>query len=86
MGLCLSPECAFDCRWGVDTHLPRSGSLAQAPLIGRERTEFSGRPRSFTVRPYVIFYEPLAEGDGILVWRVIHGARNLQRLIIPPDP
>jgi len=59
--------------------------LAQARLIGRERVEFSGRPRSFVVRPYVIFYEPLAQGDGILVWRVIHGARDLQRLIVPPE-
>lgn len=59
--------------------------LAEAPLIGRERPEFAGRPRSFAVRPYVIFYEPLVEGDGILIWRIIHGARNLRRAIIPPD-
>jgi len=29
------------------------------------------------VRPYIIFYEPLSEGDGILVLRVLHGARRI---------
>lgn len=58
--------------------------LAYAPKIGRERVEFAGRPRSFAVRPYVIFYKPLADGDGILVWRIIHGARNLVPLVRPP--
>ncbi|TMJ60006.1 MAG: type II toxin-antitoxin system RelE/ParE family toxin [Alphaproteobacteria bacterium] len=55
------------------------------PKIGRERHEFSGTPRSFIVRPYVVFYEPLADDNGILVWRILHGARDLRRLIHPPD-
>ena len=58
--------------------------IAYAPLIGRERPEFSGSPRSMAVKPYVIFYEPLTEGDGILVWRVLHGARDLSPLISKP--
>jgi plasmid stabilization system protein ParE len=58
--------------------------VAFAPYIGRERPEFSGSPRSIAVHPYVIFYEPLPEGDGILVWRVIHGARELRRAVRPP--
>ena len=58
--------------------------VADAPLIGRERPEFPGTPRSIAVRPYVIFYEPLPEVDGILMWRVIHGARNLPRLVRSP--
>jgi plasmid stabilization system protein ParE len=60
--------------------------FAFAPKIGRERSEFSGTPRSFLVRPYVVFYEPLFDDSGILVWRIIHGARDLQRLVHPPDP
>ena len=59
--------------------------LAFAPRIGRERAEFAGSPRSFSVRPYVIFYEPLPEGDGILVWRILHGARDLRPLVRPPS-
>ncbi|HEY5347371.1 MAG TPA: type II toxin-antitoxin system RelE/ParE family toxin [Rhizomicrobium sp.] len=58
--------------------------IAYAPHIGRERSEFHGSPRSVAVNPYVIFYEPLAEGDGILVWRVIHGRRELSRLVRDP--
>jgi plasmid stabilization system protein ParE len=58
--------------------------VAYAPQIGRERPELSGSPRSIAIRPYVVFYEPLREGDGILVWRVIHGARNLPRIVRPP--
>src|SRR5258705_13596729 len=72
----------------ADTFLARlTGAMeviAYAPLIGRERHEFSGSPRSVPVKPYVIFYEPLAEGDGILVWRIVHGARDLHPLIRRP--
>jgi toxin ParE1/3/4 len=58
--------------------------VSQAPYIGRERSEFSGSPRSVVVRPYVIFYNPLPEGNGIMLWRVLHGARLLDHLVEPP--
>lgn len=58
--------------------------LASAPFVGRERSEFEGCPRSLVVRPYVIFYEPLAEGDGIAIWRVLHGARLMEDLLHRP--
>lgn len=58
--------------------------VASAPYIGRERAEFDGSPRSLVVRPYVIFYEPLAEGDGIAIWRVLHGARRMEDLLRKP--
>jgi toxin ParE1/3/4 len=59
--------------------------LAAAPLIGRRRTEFEGTPRSFPVRPYIVFYEPLPKRKGILVWRVVHGARDLVRIVRKPE-
>ena len=59
--------------------------VASAPYIGRERAEFDGSPRSLVVRPYVIFYEPLADGDGIAIWRVLHGARRMEDLLRRPD-
>ena len=34
--------------------------------------------RSFPVGNYLVFYRPLAEGDGIAVIRVLHGARDLR--------
>ena len=55
--------------------------IAYAPHIGRERSEFPGSPRSVAIRPYVIFYDPLPEEDGIRVWRVLHGARDLERIV-----
>jgi plasmid stabilization system protein ParE len=44
----------------------------------------SGAPRSIPMRPYFVFYAPLPEGERILVWRVIHGARELRRLVRAP--
>ena len=72
----------------ADTFLARIyGALevmASAPYSGRERAGFDGSPRSLVVRPYVIFYEPLAEGDGIAIWRVLHGARRMEDLLRKP--
>ncbi len=58
--------------------------LTLAPRIGRVRREFPDRPRSFAVRPHVIFYEALKDDAGIGVWRVLHGARDLQNLVYRP--
>ena len=59
--------------------------VASAPYVGRERSEYRGSPRSIVVRPYVIFYEPLPEGDGVAIWRVLHGARQMDDLIRRPS-
>jgi plasmid stabilization system protein ParE len=59
--------------------------LAALPRSGRVRTEFEGAPRSFVVWPCVVFYEPLADDDGIVIWRVLHGARSFDGLLRPPD-
>jgi plasmid stabilization system protein ParE len=53
-------------------------------MIGRKRTDLRGGPRSFPVRPYTIIYAPLPERDGIFVWRVMHGARDLKRIVKRP--
>jgi plasmid stabilization system protein ParE len=57
---------------------------ADDPLAFARRSEFSGGPRRINVFEYAIFYEPLPEGDGIFVWRIIHGRRNLTRLVRRP--
>ena len=59
-------------------------AAADNPFLYREREEHRGRPRRINVFEYAIFYEPLPEGDGIFVWRVIHGARNLPRHVRRP--
>ncbi|MFO1074034.1 MAG: type II toxin-antitoxin system RelE/ParE family toxin [Geminicoccaceae bacterium] len=53
--------------------------LAASPLAGRERPELRLGVRSFAVAPHVIFYAP--GRDGILVLRVVHGARHLPRAL-----
>ena len=58
--------------------------VSRAPHVGRERAEFAGSPRSIVVRPYVIFYEPLPEGDGAAIWRVLHGARRMEDMLERP--
>ena len=57
--------------------------LAANPMIGSRRSDLTGKPRGFVVRPYTILYEPLPE-RGILVWRIVHGARDLRRIVKPP--
>jgi plasmid stabilization system protein ParE len=56
---------------------------AERPLLHRERREFTGHPRRINVFRYAIFYE--AEHDGIFVWRVLHGSRDLREIVFPPS-
>lgn len=54
--------------------------IAHTPKIGREREEFGAGIRSFPVGNHLIFYRPANSGMsdyGIIVIRVLHGARNL---------
>lgn len=53
-------------------------SLANQPEMGERREDLGQNIRAFVVRPYVIFYEPSA--DGIHVARIIHGAREFPAL------
>jgi toxin ParE1/3/4 len=60
---------------------------AANPHLYAERPEYEGAPRRFSVYDYAVFYEPLPDGDGIFVWRVIHGRRDLGRYVRPvPRP
>ena len=52
--------------------------LAEYPEMGRARHELLVNLRSFTVKNYVIFYQPTA--DGIEVLRVLHGARDIHHV------
>ena len=53
--------------------------LATQPLIGKARREFGAGIRSFPVRDYVIVYRPIL--DGVELVRVVHGARDLERVL-----
>jgi toxin ParE1/3/4 len=53
-------------------------NLAMMPLMGRGRPEVARDVRSFAEPPYTIFYRP--EKDGIMIVRVLHGARDIEAL------
>jgi plasmid stabilization system protein ParE len=59
-------------------------NLAAMPRIGRIRPDFEGAPRVFSIWPWLILYEPLGAGNGIVVWRVIDGRRDLTRSVDEP--
>lgn len=52
--------------------------LAQFPEMGTLRDELAPTLRSFPVGKYLLFYQPIE--DGILVVRVLHGARDIPSL------
>lgn len=54
-------------------------SLAEHPGMGRLREELRPGLRSFSVGNYLILYHAISEG--IAVFRIIHGARSLERLL-----
>ena len=54
-------------------------TLAENPNAGRLREELALALRSLPVGNYVIFYRPQA--DGIVLIRVLHGARDLPELL-----
>src|SRR5690348_5380012 len=53
-------------------------SCARMPGTGKPCDDYRPGLRSVPVGNYLIFYEPTA--DGIVVVRVLHGARDIQRL------
>lgn len=52
--------------------------LAENPEIGTQQDRYKQGLRAFSVGRYFIFYH--REQDTILVYRVLHGARNLEGL------
>ncbi len=54
-------------------------SIAETPGMGRMREELRPALRSFSVGNYLIFYRQIPEG--IAVFRIIHGARELETLL-----
>jgi toxin ParE1/3/4 len=60
-------------------------NLADWPFIGKVRPELDGTPRTFSIWPWIVIYEPQSDGRGIIVWRIVDGRRNLPQLVNAPD-
>ena len=58
--------------------------LAETPGIGRSRKDLRPDLFSFPVGRHVLFYRP--QPDGIVLVRVIHGARDLPALFSATEP
>ena len=58
--------------------------LAATPGIGRSRKDLRPDLFSFPVGRHVLFYRP--QPDGIVLVRVIHGARDLPALFSATEP
>jgi toxin ParE1/3/4 len=58
-----------------------SERLAKRPHLGRFRPDLAGDPHSFSVRPWTIVYRPLADGNGIIILRILDNRRNVAALL-----
>jgi len=58
--------------------------LATQPLMGRARDELAPGIRSFPFGRYLVFYLPIS--DGIDVVRVLHGARDVDKVFGEDNP
>lgn len=53
--------------------------LAENPLLGQTADQYRPGLRMYPKWNFILFYEPL--DDGILIYRVLHGARSLEELL-----
>jgi toxin ParE1/3/4 len=57
--------------------------VARYPEIGRSYSELAANLRGIVVQKYIIFYRPIL--DGIEIYRVISGYRDLESIFQEPD-
>ena len=62
----------------IDAVLASSRLHVRFPGMGQDRRELGPGVRSFIVSPFVVFYR--AQGDTIEVLRVLHSARDIDRM------
>ncbi|MEJ0052836.1 MAG: type II toxin-antitoxin system RelE/ParE family toxin [Methylovirgula sp.] len=68
----------------IDEIASRCENLTAHPLLGPARPEIAPNARSLVVGNYVVLYR--LAGEGVEVVRIVHGARELQRLFdVTPD-
>jgi plasmid stabilization system protein ParE len=62
----------------IDATLVR---LARRPRLGRTEMSFDGEPRVFSVYPWKVVYEPLLDGSGIYILRILDSRQDLLALL-----
>lgn len=65
----------------IDRLYAQAWQLAEFPLLGKLRADLGDRIYLFPMERYLLFYQPIVEqGDGIVLLRVLHSARDIQQL------
>ncbi|MFM2045130.1 MAG: Toxin ParE3 [Pseudomonadota bacterium] len=65
----------------IDAIKGKAIQYARFPMMGLSREALAPGLRSFVEEPYVVFYRPSV--TGIVVLRVLHGARHLNKDLFP---
>ncbi len=63
----------------IDRFVSKAKVHAEFPESGRSREDLGPGLRTFVVKPYVVFFRPAA--DTIEVLRVLHGRRDIERIM-----
>ena len=56
----------------------RASTLKEHPELGVARPEIGPRARSLVIERWLVLY--IIDGDGVLIMRVVDGARDLRKL------
>ena len=54
--------------------------LAKWNTIGRPRPELAPNCRSYPTGKYCIYYQPIGEGAGIVLLRLLHSSRDIRQI------
>lgn len=65
----------------IEAVLERIAALAEMPLAGTPRPEFGAAVRFVPAGRYAIYYE--VGGEGLVVLRILHGARDRDTIMRP---
>jgi toxin ParE1/3/4 len=84
IGAFIAQDSPAAARRVVERLRTQARKLAATPGIGRSRKDLRPDLFSFPVGRHVLFYRPHA--DGIVLVRVIHGARDLPALFSATEP
>jgi toxin ParE1/3/4 len=84
IGAFIAQDSPAAARRVVERLRTQARKLAATPGIGRSRKDLRPDLFSFPVGRHVLFYRPQA--DGIVLVRVIHGARDLPALFSATEP
>ncbi|NBB17283.1 type II toxin-antitoxin system RelE/ParE family toxin [Caulobacter sp. SLTY] len=82
LGLWITIETGPHAADGVLRRINRAlQNLATFPEMGPVRSDLIGSPRTFSLSPWLVLYEPLTDIRGIRILRVLDGRRDIQRLL-----